>query len=74
MPSYNYRCEKCGDITEDIRAVADRHESDDCKSCEKGKLLLTMEPVPFHFKGGGWSKDLYQKRASQKVRNGEIIR
>lgn len=38
MPIYTYECNKCGDITEDLRSMKDLHKVEKCTKCQKGKL------------------------------------
>jgi putative FmdB family regulatory protein len=46
MPSYNYKCKKCGDIHISFRSIADRNKPSKCICGGKTKLGLS---APFVF-------------------------
>lgn len=52
MPIYEYKCKKCGEVTERIEGSHDRPLSK-CPSCG-GKTGRLMSPGAFVLKGTGW--------------------
>ncbi len=38
MPIYEYRCRKCGEISEKMQKVSEKEDSLICPSCGKGRL------------------------------------
>lgn len=65
MPIYEYRCTDCGNDFEYQQRMSDAPKSV-CESCG-GALEKLISRSSFHFKGGGWYKDLY---ASSKKDSG----
>ncbi len=64
MPIYEYRCRKCGGVTERIQGVADPPLRK-CPSCG-GKLEKMMSPGAFILKGSGWYATDYANRGNGK--------
>jgi len=54
MPTYEYRCESCGDTFDIVQAFSD----DPLSTCEKcgGELRKVYAPVGIVFKGSGFYK------------------
>ena len=52
MPLYEYRCLKCGDVTEVLQKLSDRPLRK-CRLCS-GKLEKLISRTSFQLKGGGW--------------------
>ncbi|MGE5190721.1 MAG: FmdB family zinc ribbon protein [Gemmatimonadota bacterium] len=52
MPIYEYKCRKCGEVTERIEGSHDRPLSK-CPSCG-GRTERLMSPGAFILKGTGW--------------------
>lgn len=52
MPSYDYKCNKCGKVYEIIHSVM----SNELQYCEDDLTQLDkmFTAPPVHFKGGGW--------------------
>ncbi|TNF46500.1 zinc ribbon domain-containing protein [bacterium] len=57
MPTYEYRCDKCGNEFEAIQKITD----DPLKSCTKcgGQVQRLIAATNFILKGGGWYKTDY---------------
>lgn len=54
MPIYEYKCSKCGTITEAIQKFSDAPLTD-CTDCgSRGSLSKLMSLGSFHLKGSGW--------------------
>lgn len=61
MPAYNYKCEKCGEITEIKHGFNESAEGNTCSVYDYddqafclGKLKKSFSATPAIFKGGGW--------------------
>lgn len=52
MPIYEYQCEACGQISEEIQNFSDPPLTT-CKHC-CGSLSKLISHSAFHLKGGGW--------------------
>lgn len=78
MPIYEYVCSACGDTHELLQKIGESAPRQ-CPSCAKeGTLGKLMSRSAFHFKGGGWYKDLYasakpkqKETKQQKTESGE---
>ncbi len=66
MPLYEYRCEKCGEISETIQKFSDPPLST-CEACG-GKLERLLSPSAIQFKGSGWYVNDYGKKNDQGAR------
>ena len=62
MPIYEYKCDLCNGLWEEIQKFSDDPFTV-CKSCEKegGVHKLFSGQIAFHLKGTGWYKDGYSK-------------
>jgi putative FmdB family regulatory protein len=63
MPTYEYRCERCGDTVEVVQSFADAPLTT-CSSCG-GPLRKVFAPVGIVFKGSGFYKT--DSRSSSKA-------
>ena len=61
MPIYEYECEKCGRITEELQGFNDRPLKK-CKHC-KGKVHRIISLSSFQLTGTGWYATDYVKNA-----------
>jgi putative FmdB family regulatory protein len=52
MPLYDYRCAKCGNVTEVRHGFNDTHDRP-CEACG-GELSRVFNPAPIVFKGSGF--------------------
>lgn len=65
MPTYEYRCDACGNEFEiEQRITEDRLEK--CPKCKKKKLVRLVGTGNFILKGGGWYADLYSSVPKDK--------
>ena len=66
MPTYTYRCTKCGDLSEVFQPMSDEPLKR-CKKC-RGKIQRTFHPVGIVLKGPGFHRNDYRttKRPSEK--------
>ncbi|HLK55142.1 MAG TPA: FmdB family zinc ribbon protein [Chthonomonadaceae bacterium] len=59
MPTYGYRCEKCGHQFQVFQKMSDAPVST-CPEC-RGKVKRLLYPVGIVFKGSGWHITDYRK-------------
>lgn len=60
MPLYEYKCEKCGSVTEVLQKISDPPMST-CLQCG-GRLHKIISPPAIQFKGSGWYITDYAKK------------
>ena len=58
MPTYEYRCEKCGHEFERDQRITDEPVKK-CPSCRAARVKRLISATSFVLKGGGWYSDLY---------------
>jgi len=65
MPTYEYRCDKCGfEFEREQRITEDPIKS--CPKCKAQKARRLISATSFVLKGGGWYSDLYSSAKSGK--------
>ena len=69
MPLYEYRCLKCGDVTEVLQKLSDRPLRK-CRLCS-GKLEKLISRTSFQLKGGGWFAHGYGSPGSDGAKSGK---
>ena len=62
MPIYEYRCHKCGQMTEMMQKFSDAPLTR-CPQCG-GKVSKIISNCSFHLKGSGWYVTDYKKSGS----------
>jgi len=60
MPIYEFACQKCGKLVEEMLKVDQRGPSK-CAHCG-GRMKRVISRTSFQLKGGGWYKDLYSSK------------
>jgi putative FmdB family regulatory protein len=60
MPIYEYQCDACGQIAEELQKFSDPPLTA-CKHCQ-GNLTKLISHSAFHLKGGGWYVSEYCSR------------
>lgn len=65
MPIYEYGCESCGHVFEEIQRFSDP-DPEQCPQCGKGNVRRLISNTSFHLKGGGWYETNYEKTPSSK--------
>ena len=55
MPRYEYQCNKCSSVAEQMRPVAERRYTMPCPNCAEGEMELAPSLTAFALKGGGWT-------------------
>jgi putative FmdB family regulatory protein len=65
MPTYEYRCDKCGfEFEREQRITEDPIKS--CPKCKAQKARRLISATSFVLKGGGWYSDLYSSSKGGK--------
>ncbi len=67
MPIYEYRCRKCGKVTEVMQKIADPPLRR-CPKCS-GRVQKLISRTSFQLKGGGWFAEGYGKPAPKQERD-----
>jgi putative FmdB family regulatory protein len=66
MPIYEYKCKKCGNVSEYIQKFSDPLMTD-CNECgTPGSLERIMSLGSFHLKGSGWYLTDYARNDKPK--------
>ncbi len=60
MPIYEYKCEKCGSLFEQIQKVSD-NQLKICGCAKKGRVVRLISPSGFRLKGTGWYETDFKK-------------
>jgi putative FmdB family regulatory protein len=66
MPTYTYRCNKCGDESEVFQSMSDPPLKR-CKKC-RGALRRTLHPVGIVLKGSGFYKTDHRSKSESAAR------
>jgi putative FmdB family regulatory protein len=69
MPTYTYRCTKCGTEIEAVQKMSDPPLKR-CRSC-RGKLVRTFHPVGIVLKGSGFHKTDYPSKRGRSEGDGK---
>jgi putative FmdB family regulatory protein len=64
MPTYVYRCSKCGSEIEVAQKMIDPYLTH-CSNCETESLKRIITPSTFVLRGSGWFKDGYSTPPQQ---------
>ncbi len=64
MPTYEYKCRKCGHRFERIQRITD-NPLRTCPRC-KGSVSRLLSPAPFILKGSGWYATDYAGKGREK--------
>ena len=70
MPTYGYKCEKCGHQFQVFQKMSDAPVST-CPEC-RGKVKRLLYPVGVVFKGSGWHITDYRK-PEKSEKTGEAV-
>ncbi len=65
MPTYTYRCQKCGEEFERFQSMSDEPVKR-CPTC-KGKVARTFHPVGIVLKGSGFHRNDYRSPAKKSA-------
>jgi len=65
VPTYEYRCDECGDSFDILQRMSD----DPLVTCKKcgGTLRKVLHPVAIHFKGSGFYTTDYGKGSTRRA-------
>jgi len=69
MPTYEYRCDKCGFEFEREQRITEKPIRT-CPKCKAQKARRLISATSFVLKGGGWYKDLYSSPGGKKKAEG----
>lgn len=69
MPIYEYLCEACGALTEQMQKVSEPGPRK-CPECGSRKIARMISRTSFQLKGGGWYADLYSSQRSDADKKG----
>ncbi len=64
MPVYEYKCNRCGHITEALQKISDT-PLEKCEACG-GPVKRIISQNSFHLKGTGWYVTDYASKSSEK--------
>ncbi|MGH2758501.1 MAG: FmdB family zinc ribbon protein [Actinomycetota bacterium] len=64
MPTYTYRCTKCGEEYEAVQSMSDPPLKR-CKKC-RGALRRTFHPVGIVLKGSGFHRNDYRSKSASR--------
>ncbi len=65
MPIYEYRCEACGNLLEELQKISDPHLLD-CPECGEAALRRLMSAPSFRLKGSGWYETDFKSDKERK--------
>src|SRR3989442_612436 len=68
MPTYTYRCTKCGTESEVVQSMSDPPLKR-CRTC-RGALRRTFHPVGIVLKGSGFHRNDYRSKSSKSSSDG----
>ncbi len=69
MPIYEFVCEACGRLMEEMQKVSDPAPAK-CSECGvKGRMCKIMSRSSFQLKGGGWYSDLYSSSSPKNAKS-----
>ena len=69
MPTYEYKCDACGERFEVVQRITEDPLTE-CRSC-KGTIRRVIGPAGFVLKGGGWDTTDYPSAARKKAAEAE---
>ncbi len=65
MPIYEYKCNSCNTVFEEIQKFSDDPVKK-CRHCSSTKVEKLISQSSFVLKGGGWYADGYSKKPKKK--------
>lgn len=69
MPTYEYKCDACGERFEVVQRITEDPLTE-CRSC-KGTIRRVIGPAGFVLKGGGWYATDYPSASRKKAAESE---
>ena len=70
MPIHEYKCDECGEVTEQLELSGDK-EIETCPKCG-AETHMIMSNNNFILKGSGWYATDYQKKTKPKITKKEV--
>ena len=71
MPTFEYKCESCSVVTEDIRKIAERHDPMECPACGgKAQFIVSTPTIGLDGISGDFptASDRWAKLREQRVK------
>lgn len=65
MPIYEYECEDCKHVFEELQKFSDP-PVEECPKCHKKAVRRLISPSAAHFKGSGWYVTDYKGKRKHK--------
>lgn len=65
MPLYEYRCQKCREVSEFLMKISDPNPTS-CPKCGEGPLDKMLSQTSFVLKGTGWYETDFKSKAKKK--------
>jgi putative FmdB family regulatory protein len=62
MPTYEYQCQRCGEVFSRERRIPDRKKPVKCRGCGSRKSELLLSCCSFALVGDGWAASGYSTR------------
>jgi len=66
MPIYEYECEACGHVFDELQKMADEPLTD-CPKCKKTTLKKLVSAAAFRLKGGGWYETDFKTGSKKNI-------
>jgi len=66
MPIYEYECEACGHIFDELQKMADEPLIE-CPECKKAALKKLVSAAAFRLKGGGWYETDFKTGSKKNI-------
>lgn len=60
MPIYEYKCEKCNKVFEELKSVSEDYKNTICECGNKAYKIISSN-TSFILKGKGWASEGYSK-------------
>lgn len=66
MPIYEYKCKKCGAVSEFFKRISANDKTEVCPECG-GQAIRIVSPSSFILKGSGWYVTDYKRYNEKNV-------
>lgn len=70
MPTYEYRCNHCENLWEELQKISEP-ALDTCPKCHEKSAQRLISGGSFILKGGGWYADLYSSSGGANAKKSE---
>ncbi|MGD9583375.1 MAG: FmdB family zinc ribbon protein [Lysobacterales bacterium] len=65
MPIYEYRCQSCGSVFENLQKLSDP-DPEQCPSCGQAQITRLLSAPSFRLAGSGWYETDFKKDGDKK--------